>query len=99
MVTVTERAGALLEPVPADQGLTEPPRIVHEADQLTRTGSPPESDDELLDHGATPVLRLAPAVAATLAGGTITTPEPPAGAEFAVMHERSPDGRAARGRP
>ena len=99
MVTVSERGGALLGPVPADLSLTAPPRVVGEADQLSRTGSPPESDDELLDRGATPVLRLAPAVAATLAGGTITTPEPPAGAEFAVMHERSPDGRAARGRP
>ena len=98
MVTVTERAGALLEPVPADQGLTAPPRIVGEADQLTLIVSP-ESDDELLDHGATPVLRLAPQVAATLAGCTITTPEPPDGAEFAVMQARSPDGRAAQGRP
>jgi hypothetical protein len=32
MVSLTERAGALLEQIQEDQGLTEPPRIVREAD-------------------------------------------------------------------
>jgi hypothetical protein len=99
MVSLTERAGALLEQIQEDQGLTEPPRIVREADHLSLTVTPPEPGDDVLYHGETPVLRVAPEAAATLAGCTITTQDTPDGTQLAITRERSPDGTAAAGSP
>jgi hypothetical protein len=93
MVTLTERAGVLLHELQEAEGLTEPPRIVPQAGQLTLSRSPAEPQDEILYHEETPVLRLAPEAAAALVGCTITTRETPDGVQLAVVSGQSPNGR------
>jgi hypothetical protein len=99
MVTMTERAGALLEQIQQEQGLHEPPRIERDADHLALTVSAPSPDDEVLYHGETPVLRIAPEAVAFLAGCTITTQETPEGTQLAIVQGESPNGRVSADGP
>ncbi len=98
MVTITERAGALLQQVQQEQGLTEPPRLVREQEQLALTVSPPDPRDDILYHDGQPVLRVAPEAAAALSGCTITTQESDQGAQLAIIQKRSPDGHVSGSR-
>jgi hypothetical protein len=95
MVTLTERAGALLEQVQSEQGLSAPPRLVQQGASLSLTTSAPDPADDVLYHGEKPVLRVAPDAAAALADCTITTQDTPQGTQLAIVRDRSSDGRAA----
>lgn len=93
MVTLSDRAGALLQRIQQEQSLPEPPRLVYEAEQFAITVSPSEPEDEVLYHGDEPVLRVAPEAVDALAGCTITAEETVDGPRFTIVREQPPDGQ------
>jgi len=92
MVTLTERAGAVLQQMRAEQGLSEPLRIISQGGQLTLTAAPPDPEDEILYHDETPVLSVPPEAANALAGSTITTEDTPNGTRLAIVPAGSAEG-------
>jgi hypothetical protein len=94
MVTMTERAGELLQQIQEEQGLSEAPRLVNEEGRLALTVSPSNPDDQVLYHEGTPVLRVAAEAAAALDGYMLAAEETPEGARLAIVQETSPNGPA-----
>jgi hypothetical protein len=92
MVTLTERAGELLQKIQEEQGLPDAPRLVTDDGRLALTISPADSDDQVLYHDGRPVLRVAADAAAALDGYTLAAEETPEGARLAIVQEQSPNG-------
>lgn len=94
MVMMTERAGALLQQIQSENGLSDAPRLIADEGRLALTVSPGDADDEVLYHEGQPVLRIAADAAAALNGCTLAAEETPEGARLTIQQGGSPNGRA-----
>jgi hypothetical protein len=101
MITLTARAGALLQRLPTPHADSRPLRLMTESGVFAIGTSSPSPDDDVLCHAGAPVLYLSAAAATALAGCTLTTRELPAGPALAIITPtvlRHGRGRTMNGR-
>ncbi len=89
MVVMTEGAGSLLQHIHAEQGLSNTLRLVLEQGEPVVGTSEPASNDAVLFHNGTPVLRLSPDAATALDGCIVGTHDTPEGPALAIISDEN----------
>jgi hypothetical protein len=90
MVTLTERAGELLQRIQADEPQPHTLRFDARQDELVLEPSAPALDDEVLYHDDIAVLRVSAQVAPVFDGCTLDAQDTPQGVALAIIPPEEP---------